>query len=113
MLKHSISYFRQLADQFLAHFATSRTHKKTSTFLINIKWGKDESLKSYITKFIQVDLEIKYLSLVVAMHFILVRLRSKDFFKSLAKKLTKIMIKLLAKLAKFINMEGLKKQKPS
>ena len=34
--KHSISRFRQLADPFLAYFATSKAYKKTSASLINI-----------------------------------------------------------------------------
>ena len=35
--RNYISCFRQLTDQFLTHFATSKAYKKTSASLINIK----------------------------------------------------------------------------
>ena len=83
--KNFISQFWQLADQFLAHFATSKAYKKTSTSLINIRWGLGESLKSYMARFNQATLEIKDLPQAIAMHSILVNLKSRDFSKSLAK----------------------------
>ena len=76
LLKHFISHFHQLADQFLAHFATFRTHKKTSASLINTKQGKDEPFKSYLVRFNRIMLEIKDLPPIVAMYSILVRLKS-------------------------------------
>ena len=42
------------------------------------------------------------------LHSIFVRLRSGDLSKLLAKKPAKMMIKLLAQLTKFINMEEVK-----
>ena len=56
----------------------------------------------------QVTLEIKDSLPTITMHSILVRLKSSDFSKSLAKKLAKTMIKLLAWSTKFINMEEVK-----
>ena len=89
----------------MAHFATSKAHEKTSAFLINIKQGRDEPLKSYLARFNRTVLKIKDLLQVVAMHSIFVDLKSKDFSKSLAKRPAQTMTKLLARLAKFINME--------
>ena len=103
--KNSISHFWQLADQFLAHFATSKAYKKTSASLINIKQGRDESLKNYLARFNRVALEMKDLPQAVAMHLILVDLKSRDFSKSLAKRPAQTMTELLTRSAKFINME--------
>ena len=44
----------------------------------------------------------------MTMHLILVRLKLGNFFKSLAKRLIKKMIELLAQSTKFINMEDVK-----
>ena len=71
-------------------------HKNTSTFLINIKQRKDKPLKSYLARFNQATVEIKYLSPIVAMHSILVGLKSRDFSKSLTKKLVETITELLA-----------------
>ena len=57
-------------------------------------------------------MKIKDLLLVVAMHLTLVRLKSSDCFKFLAKKKpTKTIIELLARLAKLMNMEEVKAAK--
>ena len=103
--KHSISHFRQLVDQFLAHFATSKAYKKTSASLINIRQGRDEPLKSYLARFNQIALEIKELPQAVAMHSILVDLKSNNFSKSLGKRPPLMMTELLTRSVKFINME--------
>ena len=63
--------------------------------------------------FNQVALEIKDLSQAIAMYFILFGLKLGDFYKSLTKWPVETMIKLLARLAKFINMkevEAIKRQ---
>ena len=61
-----------------------------------------------MARFNQETLEIKDLLLVLAIYSILVGLKSGNFSKSLAKKLVKIMTKLLAQSIKFINMEEVK-----
>ena len=50
-------------------------------------------------------MEIKDLPPAVAMHLILIGLKSSDFSKSLAKTPVETMIELLARSGKFINME--------
>ena len=109
--KHFISCFCQLADQFLAHCATLKAYKKTSASLINIRQGRDEPLKIYLTRFNRAMLEIKELPQAINMHSILVGLKSGDFSKSLAKQPPQIMAELLAQLTKFINMEEVKATK--
>ena len=92
----------------MAHFATSEAYKKTNASLINIKQGKDETLKSYLERFNKAALEIKDLPPVVAIHSILVGLKFDDFSKSLAKKPIETLTERLNQLAKFINMEDVK-----
>ena len=89
----------------MAHFATSKAYKKAIVSLVNIRQGKDESLKSYLMRFNQATLEIKDLSSTVTMHLILVGFKLRDFSKSLAKRLVESMTELLAQSTKFINME--------
>ena len=76
--------------------------------LINIKQGKDKPLKNYLARFNRVALEIKDLPLMVAMHFMLISLKSSDFSKFLAMRLVETMTELLTWSAKFINMEEVK-----
>ena len=61
-----------------------------------------------MAKFNQAALEIKDLSSAIIMCSILTGLRLGDFSKSLAKKPIETMMKLLVRLAKFINMEEIK-----
>ena len=62
-------------------------------------------MKSYLARFNRTTLEIKELPQAITMHSILVSLKSRDFSKSLAKRPPQTMIELLARSAKFINME--------
>ena len=80
-------------------------YKKNNASLINIKQRKDKPLKSYLTRFNEAAPEIKDLPFVMTMHSILIELKFGYFYKSLAKKPTKTMIELLARLDKFINLE--------
>ena len=79
--------------------------------LINIKQGKDQSLKNYLARFNQATLEIKNMSPAVAMHLILIDLKSSDFSKSFTKKPAKMIIELLTPSTKFINIEEVESMK--
>lgn len=53
-----IHSFNQLGRSFVAHFISNRWLCRDSDFLINIKQGKRESLRSYMSQFKEATLEI-------------------------------------------------------
>ena len=101
----SISNFKQLADTFCMHFATSQTPKKMLATLVNFQQGKQETLKEYLARFNSLALEIKDLNEGIVIHQIIAGLRAGHFSLSLAKKLTTSLADLLICLKKYINVE--------
>lgn len=55
----SISTFTELNKQFMNHFIGSRRYNKPTTYLLNVKQNKGESLRDYVIRFnsevLQVD----------------------------------------------------------
>ena len=54
----SISTFKELSAQFISHFIGRHIYKKSTACLMNIKHRKDETLRSYITRFNKETLSI-------------------------------------------------------
>ena len=54
---NSIYDFFESATKFLAHFLTSRTCRKTLASLINLRQGQHESLKHFMERFNQEELQ--------------------------------------------------------
>ncbi|XP_059635498.1 uncharacterized protein LOC132277673 [Cornus florida] len=55
----SISNFDELSKQFIGHFIAKRRHRKLTTYLLNVRQNKGETLSDYIGRFntemLQVD----------------------------------------------------------
>ena len=48
---NSVSTFKELSAQFIAHFIGGHKYKKSTACLISIKQREDETLQSYISRF--------------------------------------------------------------
>ncbi|KAL0361006.1 UNVERIFIED_CONTAM: hypothetical protein Sradi_3785100 [Sesamum radiatum] len=86
-------------------FASSRKHRKTELSLFSIQQKERESLKDYLRRFNTATLEVPSATQEVKASTFVQGLRDGDFFKSLAKKPTTKFDVLLARVAKYINME--------
>ncbi|KAL0293527.1 UNVERIFIED_CONTAM: hypothetical protein Sradi_6932100 [Sesamum radiatum] len=100
-----IGSFREFRSLFLHQFASRRNHQKTELSLFSICQKEGESLKDYLLRFNTAALEVPSATQEVKASAFAQRLIDGDFFKSLAKKpITKFDV-LLARAARYINME--------
>ena len=53
----SIDNFEQLSNAFLRHFVRGQCTKRPVDYLLNIKQGEKETLRSYVKRFIRETLE--------------------------------------------------------
>ncbi|XP_025702531.1 uncharacterized protein [Arachis hypogaea] len=79
----SISNFDELVDQFVNHFAASKIYVHNSDYLSTIKQGLNESLKDYMTRFIEATNEIPNLNPEVHLHALKSGLRPEKFQESI------------------------------
>ncbi|KAG8362799.1 hypothetical protein BUALT_BualtUnG0036300 [Buddleja alternifolia] len=102
----SIGSFKQLAQEFLSHFANSKQYKKALTHLTSDRQNHNESLRDFIQRFNQEALEVQDLdkSMVLAVLMNGVR-KSSRFTFSLGNKPPLDLANLFNRLEKYINTE--------
>ncbi|KAL0402492.1 UNVERIFIED_CONTAM: Pro-Pol polyprotein [Sesamum latifolium] len=101
----SIGSFQEFRSLFLYQFSSSQKLRKTELILFAI-WQKDnEPLKEYLQRFNAAALEVPSATQKVKASAFSQGLLDGDFFKSLAKKSVSKFDALLARAAKYINME--------
>ncbi|XP_057730265.1 uncharacterized protein LOC130945573 [Arachis stenosperma] len=77
--KGSISNFDELAEQFVNHFVAFQIYVHNSDYLSTIKQGPNESLKDYMTRFVEATNEIPNLNPEVHLHALKSGLRPGKF----------------------------------
>ncbi|KAL0373358.1 UNVERIFIED_CONTAM: hypothetical protein Sradi_3251500 [Sesamum radiatum] len=97
-----VTTFARAAQQM---FASSKKVRKTELSIFAIRQGKDELLKEYLQRFDTAALEVPAATQEVKANAFSQGFLDGDFFKSLAKKPVSIFDALLARAAKYINME--------
>jgi len=104
--RNSIDSFNTLCAWFFATFADCKPIVATSTSLHNVLQGEEEEgLRQYMTWFAKETLNILELHLVVAMHVLLIGLRSGKFLDTLYMDSPTNMDKLRSQVAWYINIE--------
>ena len=100
-----VSTFKELSAQFTAHFIGGHRYKKSTACLMSIKQRKDETLRSYISRFNKEALSIDETDDKILVAAFTNGLRKGKFLFSLYKNDPKIMSKVLYKATKYMNPE--------
>ena len=93
----SIDNFEQLGSSFLRHFVGEQRPKRPADHLLTIRQGEKQSLRSYVTRFIQETLEVDEADDKVQLTTFKAGLKSREFVVSLGKNSQKMMVKMLLK----------------
>ncbi|KAL0463148.1 UNVERIFIED_CONTAM: hypothetical protein Slati_0202400 [Sesamum latifolium] len=101
----AIGSFQEFCSLFLHQFASSRKLRKTELSLFVVRHKDDEPLKEYLQRFNATALEVPAATQEVKASAFSQGLLDGDLFKSLAKKPISKFDALLARAAKYINME--------
>ena len=101
----SIDNFKQLSNAFLRHFIGGQCPKRPADYLLTIKQGEKETLRSYVKHFTRETLEVDEADDKVQLTTFKVGLRSRDLVASLVKNLPKTMAEILLKAQKYMNAE--------
>ncbi|XP_057740343.1 uncharacterized protein LOC130957504 [Arachis stenosperma] len=80
----SISSFEELAKSFIDYFAVARIYVHGSDYLGTIRQGPQESLKDYMTRFLEATMEIPDLDPAVHLHALKAGLKPGKFRETIA-----------------------------
>ena len=92
--------FKQLSNAFLCHFIRGQRPKRPANYLLTIRQGEKETLRSYVKCFTQETLEVDEADDKVKLTTFKAGLRSRDLVASLAKNPPKTMAEMLLKVQK-------------
>ncbi|XP_043694154.1 uncharacterized protein LOC122644843 [Telopea speciosissima] len=99
-----LSNFTDLGRAFLAHFVSSRVHKKTVVNLLAIKQCRDESIRDFLTRFNKAALEVRNLDQTVMFQALHSGIRDVELKKSLIMDEPGDMYELFSCCEKYINL---------
>ncbi|XP_030970403.1 uncharacterized protein LOC115990750 [Quercus lobata] len=102
----SIDNFDQLSSAFLCHFIGGQRPKRPVDYLLTIRQGEKETLRSYIKRFTRETLEVDKADDKVQLTIFKAGLRSRDLVSSLAKNPQKTMAEMLLKAQKYMNAKN-------
>nr|XP_023918212.1 uncharacterized protein LOC112029757 [Quercus suber] len=101
----SIDNFDQLSNAFLRHFIGGQRPKRPADYLLTIRQGEKETLRSYVKRFTRETLEVDEADDKVQLTTFKAGLKSRDLVASLAKNPPKTMAEMLIKAQKYMNAE--------
>ena len=102
---NSVSTFKELSTQFIAHFIGGHRYKKSTACLMSIKQREDETLRSYISCFNKETLSIDEADDKILVAAFTNGLRKGKFLFSLYKNDPKTMSEVLYRATKYMNAE--------
>lgn len=105
LLTSSIDSFEQLSNSFLHYFVGGQCPRRPTNHLLTISQGKKKTLRSYVKRFTQENLEVDEVNDKVQLTTFKAGLKSREFVVSLAKNPPKKMVKMLLKAQKYMNVE--------
>ena len=97
--------FEQLSNAFQCHFIRGQRPKRPTDYLLTIRQGEKETLRSYVKRFTRETLEVDEANDKVQLTTFKAGLRSRDLVASLAKNPSKTMVEMLLKAQKYMNAE--------
>ena len=97
--------FEQLSNAFLRHFIGGQRPKRPADYLLTIRQGEKETLRSYVKRFTWETLEVDEVNDKVQLTTFKAGLRSRDLVASLTKNPPKTMAEMLLKVQKYMNAE--------
>ena len=101
----SVDNFEQLSNAFLRHFIGGQRPKRLADYLLTIRQGEKETLRSYVKCFTRETLEVDEADDKVQLTTFKARPRSRDLVALLAKNPPKTMAEMLLKAQKYMNAE--------
>ncbi|XP_023883677.1 uncharacterized protein LOC111995966 [Quercus suber] len=101
----SIDNFDQLSNAFLRHFIGGQRPKRPADYLLTIRQGEKETLRSYVKRFTRETLEVDEAGDKVHLTTFKAGLKSRDLVASLVKNPPKMMAEMLIKAQKYMNAE--------
>ena len=105
MSTSSVDNFEQLSNTFLRHFIGGQRPKRLADYLLTIRQGEKETLRSYVKRFTRETLEVDEADDKVQLTIFKPELKSSDLVASLAKNPPKTMVEMLLKAQKYMNAE--------
>lgn len=102
---NTVSIFKELSGHFVTHFIGGQRHRRSFAAILNIKQRKDESLRSYETRFNKEALLIDEVDDKVVVTAFTSGLKRREFLFSIYKNNPKTMAKALYKAMKYMNAE--------
>ena len=94
-----------MSSAFLHHFIGGQCPKRPADYLLTVKQGEKETLRSYVKRFTHETLEVDEADDKVQLTTFKAGLRSRDLVASLAKNPLKTMAEMLLKAQKYMNAE--------
>ncbi|XP_030949965.1 uncharacterized protein LOC115973866 [Quercus lobata] len=101
----SIDNFDQLSNALLRRFIRGQRPKRPVNYLLTIRQGEKETLRSYVKRFTWETLEVEKTDEKVQLTTFKAGLRSRNLVASLAKNPPKTMAEMLLKAQKYMNAE--------
>ncbi|XP_065629148.1 uncharacterized protein LOC136067349 [Quercus suber] len=101
----SIDNFDQLSNAFLRPFIGGQRPKRPTDYLLTIRQGEKETLRSYVKRFTRETLEVDEANDKVQLTTFKAGLKSRDLVASLVKNPPKTMAEMLIKAQKYMNAE--------
>ena len=101
----SVDSFEQLSNAFLHHFIGGQCPKRPTDYLLTIRQGEKETLRSYVKRFTRETLEVDEVEDKVQLMTFKAGLRSRDLVASLVKNPPKTIAEMLLKAQKHMNVE--------
>ncbi|XP_014492459.1 uncharacterized protein LOC106754903 [Vigna radiata var. radiata] len=104
----SIGDFKSLGDMFKNQFAACRTQDSMVVDLMNLKQGKDESLKVFMDRYQKTVRQVRGLSVELALQYVMPALRPNPFKDSVCRTPPKTMEELRQRAADEMLVEEMK-----
>ncbi|KAL5542323.1 hypothetical protein UlMin_010033 [Ulmus minor] len=101
-----ISSFRQLLESFICQFDVHKVHRKPTRHLYTITQGENESIESYLTRFVKEEMNVQDRGDVIASGALMAGLRNSTVLKylvSVGKPDTVSYPELIAEIRRHIN----------